>query len=126
MHMRNWTLRHWLGHLMVIAMLFTQSGWLWADTFTVAMPAQHHMQHNCHNQQAEMTGSGHQHCLPDCCQQNKACAGHCLTICLSGGVTYLPTALLTVYPYFHITSTHITQALAPDGTHILLLSLTLA
>jgi hypothetical protein len=116
MSMRNRKLRHWLGHILMTAMLFTQSALLWAQ---VAAPMQspHRMQHICDSQQAPHTDSAPQHCRQDCCQQNHTCPNICLSACVTPGVILPATAMVTVFPYFHIPSTHPTLALPPDGMH---------
>lgn len=120
MNMRNRTIRHWLGHLVLITMLFTQSALLWAQV-NAQVPSQHPMQHKCHSLQVNASDSVQSHCKSDCCQPSQSCSSHCLSTCVTAGVTLLPTAVMSVLPYFDTTSTHLALALSPDGIHITVL-----
>jgi len=111
--MRNRKLQSWLGRLMVIAMLFSPTTLLWAQT-VAQQPSQPQMQLSCHDQ-ADMAGDAalqHSHC-----QHNHACSSQCLSSCVYASVNLLPSAAIGVLPFFQISSTHSITSLFPDGNH---------
>lgn len=114
--MRNRKLRNWLGHLLMAAMLFSQSALLWAQ---VAMPVQSHhpVQHDCQGQQRGHADATQQHCKQDCCLQDHVCTSHCLSACVMPGVILLPTAMVPVQTYLHNPSIHLAFTVHPDGMH---------
>lgn len=116
MNMRKQKIRYWLGHLMLIAMLFTQSFSLWARV-NIPVQSHHHMQQDCHGQQTIGTDSQQQHCKQDCCHHDHSCSSQCLTVCVAAGVNLLPTTMTTVRPIYQISSTHLFPLLSPDGMH---------
>jgi len=57
----------------------------------------------------------------DCCRHDRNAASHCLSVCVAGVVSLLPTTAIAVFPFFHITSAQQTLSLFPDGAHVAVL-----
>jgi len=111
--MRNRKLQSWLGRLMVIAMLFSPTALLWAQT-VAHQPSLSHMQMSCHDQAGMADDAVPQHSH---CQHNHSCSSQCLSSCVYASVNLLPSATIGVLPFFQISSTHSVSSLFPDGSH---------
>jgi hypothetical protein len=107
-------LRTKLSYLMVVVMLFSQSATLWAS-MTAPAPSHQRMQADCHNK-ISSASSKQNHGQQDCCKQAKHCAHACMSICMTVGLSMLPTTMRNVLPHFFIKSTNQFSMLSPDGT----------
>lgn len=107
-------MRFWLGNLLAVALVFSQSTLLWAN-LEAPVQAQAVVQHDCHSQHTQME-THQKHCQQDCCKHGKLCTTACLHCVVSGTASVLPISVSVLLPHFRASSLVATLSRAPDGT----------
>jgi len=102
------TMYLWIGSVMVVVMLFSQSMSVWANMGAAPMLKQHVvMQKNCTTTMSSvLSNARHNHCQKNCCDHDKACSSGCALQCLATGLSMLPTTMTGVAPFFVLQSIH--------------------
>jgi len=105
------TMHLWIGSLMVVVMLFSQSMSVWANMGAAPMLKQHVvMQKTCTTTISSVLSSArHHHCQKNCCDHDKACSTGCSVQCLVTGLSMLPSTMTGLAPFFAIQSINQTE-----------------
>lgn len=109
----------WVGHLLVLLLLMTQSSALWAR-MTPPSPAHQVMTKDC-ARMIQLEIARHSTCQDSCCQQLKQCSVSCFTQCTATVLNTIPASHPMLIPHFYLNAVSDFQTSVPAGQGIAVL-----